>query len=84
MRNPTEESTEGKKCNISVTVLLTDFPEMVGAISYASLRGQDMRKRMCSWQDGWEETFSQNRVLENVIPEKEQESLSILMGRQSR
>lgn len=43
-----------------------------------------MRKRMCSWQDGWEETFSQNRVLENVIPEKEQESLSILMGRQSR
>lgn len=84
MRNPAEESTEGKKCNISVIALLTGFPAIVGAMSYASFRGRDMRMRMRSRQDGWEETFSQNRVLENVIPEKEHESLSILMGRQSR
>lgn len=53
MRNPAEESTEGKKCNISVTALLTGFPAMVGAMSYGSLRCWDMRKRMRLRQDDW-------------------------------
>lgn len=60
MRNPAEESTEGKKCNISVTALLTGFPEMVGAMSYGSFRGRDMRKRMGSRQDGWEDAEAED------------------------
>lgn len=60
MRNPSEESTEGKKCNISVTALLTDFPAIVGAMSYGSFRGRDMRKRMRSRQDGWEDAEAED------------------------
>lgn len=60
MRNPTEESTEGKKCNISVTALLTGFPAIVGAMSYGSFRGRDMRKRMGSRQDGLEDAEAED------------------------
>lgn len=60
MRNPAEESTEGKKCNISVTALLTGFPAIVGAMSYASFRGRDMRMRMRSRQDGWEDAEAED------------------------
>lgn len=60
MRNPAEESTEGKKCNISVTALLTGFPAIVGAMSYGSFRGRDMRKRMGSRQDGWEDAEAED------------------------
>ena len=60
MRNPAEESTYDKKCNISVIVLLIGFPAMVGAMSYGSFRGRDMRKRMRSRQDGWEDAEAED------------------------
>lgn len=43
-----------------VTALLTGFPAIVGAMSYASFRGRDMRMRMCSRQDGWEDAEAED------------------------